>query len=218
MERAGPGGVLAGAFQLQRSAGFGVGLARQRDQHGGAVFHGAAQSKPGSERDAAGSGGRDIAEIEDDEAETAALNQQVGGFEGVLGVIGGANPKEAVEMDAGIAGRSGVEGIFGVDEGADFFAMGGGSKDGEQKAGSAGRRGAEDLGEASAGESASGRVEGGNAGGDALGRGAGLPIEMAAEYGFEFRFEGGGRHCIRFLFALTIFLPDEVAACQDYCA
>ena len=120
MERAGPGGVLAGAFQLQGGAGFGVRLARHGDQHGGAVFDGAAQAKPGRKRNAAGGGGRGIAEIEDDEAETAALDQQIGGFEGVLGVVGGTDPEEAVEADAGCAGGSGVEGIFGIDEGADF--------------------------------------------------------------------------------------------------
>jgi hypothetical protein len=37
-----------------------------------------------------------------------------------------------------------------------------------------------------------------------------LPVQVAAEEGFELFLECDGGHCIRFLFALTIFLPDEV--------
>jgi hypothetical protein len=40
-----------------------------------------------------------------------------------------------------------------------------------------------------------------------------LPIEVAAEEGFELRFEGRGGH-FRFLFALTIFLQEGVGGCQ----
>jgi hypothetical protein len=41
-----------------------------------------------------------------------------------------------------------------------------------------------------------------------------LPVEVAAEEGFELCLEGSGGHCFRFLFALTIFLPDGQAGCQ----
>ena len=207
MQHARPCGVLARAFQLQRGAGFGVRLARHRDQHGRGVFHGAAQAKPGSQRDAAGRGRRGIAEIEDDETESAALDQQVGGFEGMLGIIGGTNPKQTVEVDAGGAGRRRIEGIFGVDEGANFFPMSGLREDGEQETGAAGGRRPEYFGEAAARQSAGGRVEIGNAGGDAFGRGAGLPVEMAAKKRFELRFEGSNGH-FRLLFAYTLFIPE----------
>ena len=60
------------------------------------MFHGAAQAEPGSERNAARAGGWGIAEIEDDESEATALNEEVCGFEGVLGVVGAADPEEAV--------------------------------------------------------------------------------------------------------------------------
>ena len=188
MQRARPCGVLARAFQLQRGARFGVRLARHRDQNRRGVFHGAAQAKPGSQRDAAGRGGRGIAEIQNDEAESTALDQQVGGFEGMLGIVGGTNPKQAVEVDAGGAGGRGIEGVFGVDKGANFFPMSCLGEDGEQETGAAGGRRSEDFGEAAARQSAGGRVKIGNAGGDAFGRGAGLPVEMASEEGFELFF------------------------------
>jgi hypothetical protein len=137
------------------------------------------------------------------------VDEEVGGFEGVLGVVRGADPQEAIEVDAGGGGGCGVEGIFGVDEGADFFAMGGLGEDGEQQAGAAGGSRSEDFGEAAAGESSGGRVELGDAGGDTLGGRAGLPVQVAAEEGFELFLEGYGGHYFRFLFALTIFLPDE---------
>ena len=212
MERTRPCGVLAGAFQVQRRAGFGVRLARHRDQHGGSVFDGAAQAKPGGERDAASRGGRSIAEIENDHPETTALDQQVDRFEGVLGAVG-TNPKQAVEVDAGGAGGRRVEGVFGVDQGANFLAMSGLREDGEQQTGTAGGRGSEDFSEAAAGQSAGSRVERGDAGGDALGRRSGLPVEMAAQEGFELRLEGNGWH-FRFLFAFTIFLQEGIARCQ----
>jgi hypothetical protein len=41
-----------------------------------------------------------------------------------------------------------------------------------------------------------------------------LPAEVAAEEGFELGLEGCGGHLFRFLFALTIFLPDGQAGCQ----
>jgi len=194
MKRSRPGGVLAPAFQLQRGAGFGVRLARHRDQHGRGVFHGATQAKPGSQRDAAGRGRWDIAEIEDDETESAALNQQIGSFEGMLGIVGGTNPKQTIEVDTGSAGRCGIESVLGVDKGANFFPMSGLREDGEQKASASGGCRPEDFGEASPRQAAGGRIEIGNTGGNAFRRGTGLPVEMAAEERFELRFECGSRH------------------------
>ncbi|MEI9971431.1 MAG: hypothetical protein WDO73_04865 [Ignavibacteriota bacterium] len=131
MQRTRPYGVLAGALQLQRSAGLGVRLARHRDQYGGGILHGATQAKPGRERDAASHGGRSIAEIEHDHPEPTALNQQVDGFQGMLGAVG-TNPKQAVEVDAGGAGGGRVESVFGIDQGANFFTMSRLREDGEQ--------------------------------------------------------------------------------------
>ena len=68
------------------------------------------------------------------------------------------------------------------------------SQDGEQQAGAAGGRRSEDFGEAAARQSAGGRVEGSNAGRDALGRGAGLPVEVSTENGLELRLKRGSRH------------------------
>ena len=54
-------------------------------------------------------------------AETAALDQQVGGFERVLGVMAAAHPQQPVQPHAGGGGRKRVEGIFGIHQGADFL-------------------------------------------------------------------------------------------------
>ena len=105
--RAGPVDALARAFQHQGGAGLGVGLPRHRNQHGGRMFHGAAQAEPGSQRDAARGGGRRIAQIHGHQSEPAALDQQIGGFEGVLGVVPAAHPKQAVQAHAGGGGGSG---------------------------------------------------------------------------------------------------------------
>ena len=42
------------------------------------------------------------AEIEDDQAESAGLDDQIGGFERALGIAGAADPEQAVEADAGM--------------------------------------------------------------------------------------------------------------------
>ena len=104
-------------------------------------------------------------------AEAAALDQQVGRFERVLGVVAAAHPKQALQAHAGGGGGSGIEGVFGIHQRADFLPRRGLRQDGKQQAGAAGGSRAEDFGEAAARQSAGGGIDLGNAGGDAFGRG-----------------------------------------------
>jgi hypothetical protein len=54
------------------------------EQDRGLVFNGAAEAEPGGERDAAGGLGRQVGEVEDDQAEASAFEQKVGGAEDLL--------------------------------------------------------------------------------------------------------------------------------------
>ena len=66
--------------------------ARARAKHRRRILDGAAQAEPRSQRDAAGAVEGRIAEIHGHDAEAAALDQQVGGLEGMLGILRGTNP------------------------------------------------------------------------------------------------------------------------------
>ena len=74
------------ALQLnhQRRAGFGAGFLLDQQQHGGGRLHGAAKTKPRRERYAARALRRNVAHIEHDHAEAAALQQQIGDFQHLL--------------------------------------------------------------------------------------------------------------------------------------
>jgi hypothetical protein len=57
----------------------------------------------------------DVAEIEDDGAESTGVEQVVDGFKGVAGVRCAADPDELGERDSGCSGGHRVERITGVD-------------------------------------------------------------------------------------------------------
>ena len=105
----------------ERGAGFGVRLPRHRHQHGRGILHRAAQAEPGGERNAPRGFGRRIAQVHGHQAETAALDQQVGRFQRVLGVVRATNPKQPVEPHPGRGRRSGIEGVFGIHQRAEFL-------------------------------------------------------------------------------------------------
>ena len=128
---------------------------------------------------------RRIAQIHDHQAEAAALDQQVGRFERVFGAVPAAHPEQALQLHAGIGGGVRGEGILGIHQRAGFLTRGGGGKNPEQQAGAAGGCGPDDFGEASAGQSAGGRIDFRNACGGAFRLGAGLPAEGSAEDRFE---------------------------------
>src|ERR1017187_9700009 len=139
-----------------------------------------------------------IAQIHDHQAEAAALDQQVGRFEGVFGAVPAAHPKQARQVHAGIGGGVWGKGVLGIHERASFLARGGGGQQREQQAGAAGGGGPDDFGETSAGQPAGGRIDFRNAGGGAFGLGAGLPVEGCAEDRFELFQEDSGTHLFAF--------------------
>src|ERR1035441_9015184 len=103
----------------------------------------------------------------------------------MFGAVPAAHPEQAPQLHAGIGGGGGGEGIFGIQQRASFFPRGGGGQHPEQQTGAAGGGGPDHFGEASAGQSADGRIDFRDAGGGAFGLGAGLPVEGSAEDRFE---------------------------------
>lgn len=95
--RAHPSGFLALHFEQQRGAGFDERLLFDDRQNGGRVIDGEAESVPIRDGDAVGVARRDLAKIEDDCAESAGVEQEIGGFERVAGVGSAANPDELGE-------------------------------------------------------------------------------------------------------------------------
>ena len=62
-----------------------------------------------------------IAQIHRHQTESAALNQQVGRFERVLGIVAAADPEHAIESHAGGFGGRGVERVFCIHQCARFL-------------------------------------------------------------------------------------------------
>ncbi len=208
--RSAPVDRFPSAFEQQAGAGFGVGTPRQRQQHGRRMLHRAPQTEPGSERDAARRFGRGIAQVQGHQPEAAALDQQIGGFERVIGAARATHPEQALQAYAGRGGGSRIEGILGIHQSADFLARGGAGERGDQEAGTAGRSRTKHFRQAAARQAAGGAIQLGNPAGDQFQRGADAPFERAvSEEWFELFFENRRAAHFRFLFACTIFLQDE---------
>ncbi len=122
------------------------------------VFHRAPEAEPGVERNIAHGLGRNIAQVEGDQAKAAALDKQISGAEGLVD-IAAAHPKQLLEFHA--SGCSGVriESVMAVDQGTDFFVRGSFGQGGNQEAGAPGARRAADFGEAATRETARERVD-----------------------------------------------------------
>ena len=175
------------------------GFEPQRNQRRRRMLHCAPQSEPGIKRDAPRRGGRGIAQIHRDQPEAAAGGQQVSRFERLGGIVPAADPQHAVKLHSRRFGRGGVEGVVGIHQRAGFLPLCGCRHHRHEQAGSAGGCRSDDLSQASARQSADGAVDFGNAGGDRFHRGACLPIERAAERGFELPFESRGAHVSLFI-------------------
>jgi len=78
------------------------------------------------------------------------LREPVGGFESVLYVTAGTNPKNLGKHDSGSGGGQGIEGIFGVDQGAVFLFCGCCGQQGVEVGSASGGGGAGDFCENSA--------------------------------------------------------------------
>ena len=89
-------------------------------ENGGRVLDGAAESIPIGNGDAVCDSRRDLAEVEHDGAESAGVEQRIGGFERVSGVVAAADPEELRERDSGCGGGDRVEGIVGIDVSANL--------------------------------------------------------------------------------------------------
>src|SRR5262249_20951527 len=158
--------------------------------------------EPGRERDPPRGRWWGIAQVENHQAEASALNQQVGGFECMFGIVGAAHPEEAGQGGSGCRGIVGGEGVLRVHQGTEFFTDGSFGEDRMEQRGASGGGGSHDFGKGSARESARGGIDFRDAGRNAIGLGTGLPGVWAGEEGCELVVEGGSSH-FRFLFAYT---------------
>ena len=89
--------------------------------------------------------GGNLAEVEHDGAESARVEQVIGGFERVPGVVAATDPDQLRERYAGRGGRYGIERIVGVDVSADLKLSGGRGQQRMDQRGAAGAFRAEDL-------------------------------------------------------------------------
>src|SRR5580698_5983276 len=99
------------------------------------MLHGASETEPRGQRDAACCLRRQIAKIENDQSEASAFKQQVGGTQklfqamlGTRGILPTAHPQQPVQLDSSRRGRLRVESVAGIHQHAAFPAPGSSSK------------------------------------------------------------------------------------------
>ena len=143
-------GFLARGRRLQRGGGFRLRLLGDHQQDGGGLLDGALKTKPVGGGQASQMLGIDAAEIQRDDAEAAGVQQEVGGANGMVQVMAGADPKQGAQVHAGLRGRMRVEGFAGVDDGTEFAAARGGGEQLMKKTGTPGRRRPSDFGKPAA--------------------------------------------------------------------
>lgn len=198
---AAPEGMLSLQFDLEGRARPRVDAGCRKEESRAGAFSGMAETEPGSEGDTGGFAFRGIGKVEDDQAETARLDEQVCCFECIFGVTGAVDPEDAVEIRAGVGGGEWVEGAGGVNQGAAFAVLGGAGEQGEEDRGASTGGGSGDLSERTPGNAAGGEaVKGGDAGGELdLGAfdDADRQVKACGEGIAELRYQSH----IRFLFA-----------------
>ena len=106
--------------EYQGSAAFRVRFLFENDENSRRMFHGPAKTKPHLERNVADHVRRSVAQIEGDQTEASALDEQIGGAEGLVD-IPAADPEDLLEGDARSFGGMRVEGVSPIDEGAHFI-------------------------------------------------------------------------------------------------
>ena len=139
-------GFLARGRRLQRGGGFRLRLLGDHQQDGVGLLHGALKTKPVGGGQASQMLGIDAAEIERDDAEAAGVQQEVGGANGMVQLVAGADPEQGVQVHAGLRGGMRVECFARVDDGAEFTPAGGGREQLMEKTGTPGRRRTSDFG------------------------------------------------------------------------
>ena len=197
---------LAGAFEHDGGAGLGERLLGEDEQGAAGAVGGLAEAKPGGEGDAATVFGRGGGEVEDNSGESAGLEEEVGGAEGLVETgprFGGqcrslaADPEELAEGYAVGGCGFGVEGVVSVYPGADSVFLGAGGEEGEGKAGAARGHGAGDFADGADGQAAfEESIDRGDAGGGGFTDGARNGSERSWKAAFEgvldLVAEGGG--------------------------
>lgn len=209
------GGVHAEG-QNERGACFGVRFLIEKEKDRWRVLDGFAKAEPGVERDITYDFRRNIAQIENDQAKTAALQKQVRGAQRLIG-IAASHPKEIFEIYSSGFGGVRIEGVASVDERAGFGLGCARDENGKQNAGAAGTGRAANFRQAAAGQAARERIDFGDAGGDGLKNFAVAVSEgggdTCCESGFDGNAECGASGHFRFFFALEI-LRQRVRSCQ----
>lgn len=150
----GSGPVRLGAAEFELDSGGlaqdGGGGDNQEDSGGG--FDREAEAVPPGLGNALEFDGGEVAEVDDDKAEAAAVKDKIGGFQCVLNVMVALDPEEAVQADAGGGGRGGVKRVTAVDDSAEFAGGGGGGERGVEEGGATGGAGPGDFGDGTAGQ------------------------------------------------------------------
>src|SRR5262249_27413237 len=180
--------------------GLRIGLLLEHEQNRGSVLDCAAEAKPDVQWHLAGEARRDVAEIDGDDAEAAALNQQIGSAQRLIDILT-AHPKQAIELHAGLAGWSGMEAGSRGNQRAGFAFGRARSEGRKQNTGAAGAWLATDFGHRAARQAADKRIQFGAAGGDQIEDVAIAIVKgrknTAAKVGLDLRAqsgEGGSRH------------------------
>ncbi len=106
---ASPNGFLALDFEHQRCAGSGNRLFFSQRENRRSIFDGAAESIPIRNRDAIPDVRRNQAKIQHNDAESARVEQIIGGFERVPGVVAATDPDQLRESYAGRCSRYRIE-------------------------------------------------------------------------------------------------------------
>src|SRR5271170_1234166 len=134
------------------------------------MLHGAAETEPRGQRDAARGLLRQIAKIESDQSETSAFEQQVGStqklFQALLwGIFSAAHPQQSIQFDSRRGGRLRIESITGIHQHAAFSAPRGSSQSSQQQGGAAGRSWTANFRQATARQTSSKGIHRGDAAG-----------------------------------------------------
>src|SRR5579871_6600443 len=112
--RASPDGFFALHFKHERSAGFSERLFFDQREDDRSVLDGAAKSVPIGNWDTVGHAERNLAKVEHDDAESAGVEQVIGGFERMSRVMAAADPDQLRKNDTACGGGYGVERIIGI--------------------------------------------------------------------------------------------------------
>ncbi len=142
--------------ELADGRGAGDRLAGEDQKDGGGVFDGALETVPVRRGDALQGGGRGVAEVEEDQSESAVVQDEVRGLQCGFQAVAALHPEQLSEIGAGFAGGGWVEGIVAIDEGGDFATFCCGCEQGVGQGGASSGGLAEDFGDGSAREGAEG--------------------------------------------------------------